>query len=292
MKDLSPLGYFLAIVVSRNFAGLFLSQQKYAAEILDKAGMSQCKPAPTPVTTSSKLGANAGSLYDNPTLYRSLAGALQYLTFTRPDISFVVQQVCLFMHDPRVEHMAALHRILRYVQGTIDHGLQLYKSATSSLLSYTDADWGGYPDTRRSTSGFCVFLGDNLIIWSAKRQPTVSKSSARAEYRGVANVVSGTCWTRNSLLELHCPIPTATLVYCDNVSVFYLSGNPVDQRTKHIEMDIHFVHEKVQHGDIRVLFDDFDPVSAFANLPIRPQGCNRIEYCAYLVNLYILIIIL
>ena len=123
MKDLGPLGYLLGIAVSRNSAGLFLSQHKYATKILDKAGMSQCKSAPTPVTTSSKLCVDVGSPYDDPTLYRSLVGALQYLTFTRTDISYAVQQVCLFMHDPRVEHMTALQRILRYVKGTLDHGL-------------------------------------------------------------------------------------------------------------------------------------------------------------------------
>ena len=216
--------------------------------------MSQCNLVATPVATSGKLSAIAGSPCDDPTLYRSLAGALQYLTFTRPDISYAVQQVCLYMHDPRIEHISAFHRILRYVKGTIYFGLQLYRSNISTLLSYTDADWGGCPDTRRSTSGYCVFLGDNLISWSAKRQPTVSKSSAEAEYRGVANVVSETCWIRNLLLELHCPITTATLVYCDNISAVYLAGNPVHhQRTKHIEIDIHFVREKVKRGDVRVL---------------------------------------
>ena len=150
--------------------------------------------------------------------------------------------------------MAALHWILCYVQGTIDHGLQLYKSSVSSLLCYTDTDWGGCPDTHRSTFGFCVFLGDNLVSWSAKRQPTVSKSSAKVEYRGVANVVCKTCWIHNLLLELQCLIPTATLVYYDNVSAIYLSGNPVqDQRTKYVEMDIHFGREKVQQGDVWVL---------------------------------------
>ena len=158
------------------------------------------------------------------------------------------------MHDPRIEHMAAIHRILRYVKDTIHYGLQLYRSNISTLLSYTDADWGGCPDTRHSTSGYCVFLGDNLISWSAKRQPTFSKSSAKAEYRGVANIVSETCWIRNLLLELHCPNPMATLVYCDNVSTVYMSGNPVHhQRTKHIEMDIHFLRKKVQRGYVRVL---------------------------------------
>ncbi|XP_021751003.1 uncharacterized protein LOC110716664 [Chenopodium quinoa] len=156
MKDLGPLSYFLGIAVTRGKNGLFLSQKKYAQEILEKAGM--------------------------------------YLTFTRPDNSYAVQQVCLFMHSPHVEHMDALKSILRYIRGTTNFGLQLHKSPVSSLVSYTDADWGRYPDTRRSTSGYCVYLGDNLISWSSKRQPTLSKSICEVEYRGVANVVSESCW--------------------------------------------------------------------------------------------------
>jgi hypothetical protein len=231
-----------------------LSQKKYAEEIIERAGMASCKPCPTPVDTKPKMSAKSSTPFEDPSLYRSLAGALQYLTFTRPDISYAVQQICLFMHNPMDDHMHALRRILRYIQGTREYGLQLYSSSTSSLIAYTDADWGGCPDTRRSTSGYCVFLGDNLLSWSSKRQPTLSRSSAEAEYRGVANVVSESCWLRNLLLELHVPIHKATLVYCDNVSAIYLSGNPVQhQRTKHIEMDIHFVREKVARGDIRVL---------------------------------------
>jgi len=245
------LSYFLGIVVTHHAGGLFLSQKKYAMEIIDRAGISSCKSSPTPVDTKPKLSDTSSTPFEDPTLYRSLAGTLQYLTFTRPDITYAVQHVCLFMHDPKDEHIHALKCILHYIQGTIDHGLHLYPSSTSTLVSYTDADWGGCPDTRRSTSGHCVFLGDNLISWSAKRQATSSRSSAEAEYQGVVNVVSESCWLRNLLLELHCPIQKATLVYCDNVSVIYLAGNPVQhQHTKHIEMDIHFVREKVARGQI------------------------------------------
>ncbi|GKB21282.1 NBS-containing resistance-like protein [Tanacetum coccineum] len=150
--------------------------------------------------------------------------------------------------------MHALKRILRYIRGTLDYGIHLYHSSVTKLVSYTDADLDGCPDTRRSTSGYCVFLGDKIISWSSKRQPTLSHSSAEVEYRGVANVVSELCWIRNLLLELHHPIKTATLMYCDNVNTIYLSGNPVQhQRTKHIKMDIHFVREKVARGKVRVL---------------------------------------
>ncbi|GJR36593.1 ribonuclease H-like domain-containing protein [Tanacetum coccineum] len=123
-----------------------------------------------------------------------------------------------------------------------------------SLLSSGSCDWAGCPTTRRSTSCYCVFLGNNLLSWSSKRQVTLSRSSAEAEYRGVANAVAETCWLRNLLRELHTPLSTATLVYCDNVSAVYLSSNPVQhQRTKHIEIDIHFVRDLVAAGHIRVL---------------------------------------
>ncbi|GJW27312.1 ribonuclease H-like domain-containing protein [Tanacetum coccineum] len=161
--------------------------------------MQKCNPCKTLVDTESKLGAD-GHPVSNSTLYQSLAGALQYLTFTRPDISYAVQQVCLYMHDLREPHLAALKGILRYVRDTIDHGVL----STSHLTSYIDADWAGCP-----------------------RQVTLSRSSAEAKYRGVANVVAETAWVRNLLRELHAPLFIAILVYCDNVSAVYLSTNLV-----------------------------------------------------------------
>ena len=125
---------------------------------------------------------------------------------------------------------------------------------STQLITYVVADWAGCPDTRRSTSGYCVILGDNLISWSSKRQPTISRSSSEAEYRGVANVVVESCWIRNLLLELHRPLHQATIVYCNNTRAIYLTANPVNhQRTKHIEMDVHFVRERVAKGQIHVL---------------------------------------
>ncbi|GKD45628.1 ribonuclease H-like domain-containing protein, partial [Tanacetum coccineum] len=221
MTDLDSLNYFLGISATRDSTGMFLSHCKYAAEILKRAHMVSYNPSRTPVDTESKLRDDGDPVCD-PTLYRSLAGSLQYLTFTRLDISYAVQQ--------------------------------LFSSSTTSLVAYSDADWAGCPTTRRSTSGYCVFFGNNLLSWSSKRQPTLSRSSAEAEYRGVANVVAETCWLRNLLRELHTPLTSTTLVYYDNVSVVYLSCNPVQhQRTKHIEIDIHFVRDLVAAGQVRVL---------------------------------------
>nr|GEU94278.1 ribonuclease H-like domain-containing protein [Tanacetum cinerariifolium] len=249
--------------LTRDYSGMFLSQRKYAMEILKHSHMVDCNPSWTPVDTEPKLG-DGGTLVIDPTLYRSLAGFLQYLTFTRPDITYVVQQVCLYMNDPREPHFSALKRILRYVQGTLHYSLQLFSSTTDSLIAYSDADWAGCPTTRRSTLRYCVFLGNNLLSWSSKCQPTLSRSSAEAEYRGVANVVAETCWIRNLLRELHTPLSSATIVYCDNVSAVYLSSNPVQhQRTKHIEIDIHFVRDLVATGQYAYIFTKGLPSALF-----------------------------
>ncbi|KAJ9567488.1 hypothetical protein OSB04_003454 [Centaurea solstitialis] len=250
MSDLGPLSFFLGIAPSRSKSGLFLSQSAFAQEILARADMVSFNPCSTPADTQTKLAID-GEPVPDPTLYRSLAGALQYLTFTRPDIAYAVQQVCLFMHDPRLPHLNALKRILRYLKGTLSYGLHIKASAVDRLVAYSDA---GCPTTRRSTSGFCVYLGDNLVSWSSKRHHVVSRSSAEAEYRGIANVVAETAWLRNLLLELCCPLSRATVVFCDNVSAMYLASNPVQhQRTKHVEIDLHFVRERVAIGHVRVL---------------------------------------
>jgi hypothetical protein len=165
-------------------------------EILDPAGMAECKSCSTPVDTNPKVSVTDGVPVVDASDFHSLAGALQYLTFTRPDIAYAVQQVCLHMHDPREPHLAALKRILRYIRGTLQFGLLLRPSSCSDLAVYTDADWAGCPDTRKSTSGYVVFLGDNLISWSSKRQTTVSRSSAEVEYRAVANGVTEATWLR------------------------------------------------------------------------------------------------
>nr|GEW00167.1 ribonuclease H-like domain-containing protein [Tanacetum cinerariifolium] len=229
--------------VQRNEA-IPLSDEEIALDASSEGTLSPGGPR-TPVDTEKKLGHEGSSITD-PTLYPSLVGVLQYLTFTQPDLSYAVQKLCLYMYDPREPHLNAMKCVLRYLRGITNLGLQLFRSTTSQLIAYSDADWAGCPATRRSTSGYCVFPGDNLLTWSSKCQDTLSRSSAEAEYRGVANAVAETSWIRNLFRELHTLLFTATLVYCDNVSVVYMSANPVQhQRTKHIEIDIHFVRDKV-----------------------------------------------
>jgi hypothetical protein len=162
MKDLGPLHHFLGITVERRPNKLFLHQCTYTLDILQRAVMTDCKPCSTPVDLKAKLAADSGAPVQDPSQFRSIAGVLQYLTFTWPNIAYAVQQVYLHMHDPRESHLTAMKRILRYLRGTPDYGL-LRRSRSTDLVVYTDADWAGCPDTRRSTSGYAVFLGDNLV---------------------------------------------------------------------------------------------------------------------------------
>jgi hypothetical protein len=201
---------------------------------------------------------------------------LQYLTFTWPDIAYAVQQVSLHMHDPRESHLTAMKRILRYLRSTPNYGLLLRHSRSTDLVVYTDADWAGCPDTRRSTSGYAMFLGDNLVSWSAKRQTVVSRSSAEAEYHAVANGVAEATWLRQLLLKLKAPPSRCTLVYCDNISAVYLSNNPVQhQRTKHVEIDLHFIREKVTIGQVRVIH--VPTTSQFADVFTRGLPSSVLE---------------
>ncbi|XP_014660839.1 uncharacterized protein LOC106804381 [Setaria italica] len=158
--------------------------------------MAECHSTTTPIDTHAKLSAHNGAKLQDSSEYRSLAGVLQYLTLTRPDLAYAVQEVCLFMHYQREPHMALINRILRYVKGTLSSGLHIGTGPVQSLTAYSDADWAGYPDSRCSTSNFCVYLGDNLVSWSSKHQTMVSCSCAEAEYRAVAHAVAEYCWLR------------------------------------------------------------------------------------------------
>lgn len=155
------------------------------------------------------------------------------------------------MGSPTNVHLEAVKRILRYLKGTLGYSLPIQRSpGTSLLVAYSDSDWAGCPNTRRSTIGYCVFLGSNLISWSARKQRTVSRSSAEAEYHALANVCAYTIWIQGLLRELQFSLSMPILLNCDN-----LSANPVfHSRTKHIALDYHFVREQVASGTHQVKF--------------------------------------
>jgi hypothetical protein len=162
LKDLGPLKYFLGLQIDYKPSGFFVHQSKYAMDVLSRQNMSTCKPCSSPFVSSSKLSSDLADFLSDPTPYRSLVGALQYLTFTRPNLSFAVNSLCQYMQSHTSAHLVAAKRVLRYVRGTISHGL-LFQPGPMHLTVFTDADWAGNPVDRRSTTGFLVFLGNNLI---------------------------------------------------------------------------------------------------------------------------------
>lgn len=258
LKDLGNLHYFLGIEVKHSKEGVVLSQGKYATEIIKKAGMLRCKAVNTPMSISKKMSRLEGSLLnsEDATKYRSLVGALQYPTLTRPDLSFSVNKVYQYLHAPTDVHMSAAKRILRYVQGTVNLGLKITKSNSVMVSGFSDADWGGCLDDRRSTGGFAVYFGSNLISWSAKKQATVSRSSTEAEYKSLANVTSEIIWVQTLLKELGISHqPKTACIWCDNLGATYLTVNPVfPSRMKHVEIDYHFVRERVANKLLEVRF--------------------------------------
>lgn len=218
MKDMGDIHYFLGIQVHRHADGLFMNQAKYAQDLLVSAGMEDCSPMPTPLPIKLDQVQGQDEIFSDPTYFRSLAGKLQYLTLTRPDLQFSVNYICQKMHQPSVSDFSLLKRILRYVKGTTELGINIKQDCHSTLMCYSDSDWAGCKVTRRSTGGFCTFLGPNLISWSAKRHETVSKSSTEAEYRTMSIAASELAWIQNLLLAMGLEPKTTPLLLCDNFS--------------------------------------------------------------------------
>jgi hypothetical protein len=254
LKDLGPLHFFLGIEVSRTTNGLHLCQAKYISDLLHRTNMQGAKPAKSPCSSGSQLSKSDGEPLPDPTEYRHVVGSLQYCTLTRPEISFSVNQLCQHLHHPTTAHLSAAKRVLRYLKSSADHGL-FFSKGPLHLTAYCDSDWAGSPDDRRSTSGFAIFLGSNLISWSAKKQAVVSRSSTEAEYRSLAITTAEVFWIRMLFREIRISLFTIPTIWCDNVSALALASNPVyHARTKHIEVDYHFVREKVLNRDIALKF--------------------------------------
>jgi histone deacetylase 1/2 len=286
LKDLGDLHYFLGMEVTKVRDGIILSQDKYASDLLKRVNMWSCKPASTPMSTSEKMSAFVGTPLGpaDATNYRSVVGALQYLTLTRPDISFAVNKVCQYLHAPTEIHWSAVKRILRYVKANTKIGLSISRCKSLLVSGFSDADWAGSLDDRRSTWGFAIFLGSNLISWSARKQSTISRSSTEAEYKVVANATAEIMWVQILLKEIGIHALKYGKIWCDNLGSKYPSSNPVfHARTKHIEVDYHFVRERVTRGLLQI---DFVPTGdQIADGFTKPITVRQLENFKYNLNL-------
>ncbi|KAL5546517.1 hypothetical protein UlMin_006204 [Ulmus minor] len=213
----------------------------------------------------------------NPSLYRSAIGALQYLTHTRPDIAFVVNKLSQFLQEPTDTHWQSLKRVFRYLKGTIYHGLHIQHNEKLTLTGFSDADWASCPDDRRSVAGYWVYIGDTLISWSSKKQHVVARSSTESEYRALAQVAAEIWWIHSLFSELGLSFASTPIVWCDNMSASALASNPVyHARTKHIEIDVHFVRDKVLNKEIEVRYvPTHDQV---ADLLTKPMSHYRFQF--------------
>ncbi|KAL5765253.1 hypothetical protein ACOSQ2_017847 [Xanthoceras sorbifolium] len=225
--------------------------------------MLNVKPCSTPICSSVKLSAAIGSPLAQPTVYRNVIGALQYLTYTRPDISFVVNRLSQFLSSPNDIHWQACKHILRYLKGTSGLGLVFRPAASLHLEAFADADWASCVDDRHSTSGCCVFLGPNLINWYSRKQQVVSKSSTKAKYRALSQAASGVLWLKSLFLKLGVSIVAIPVLWCDNLGAGFLAKNLVfHNRTKYIEIDINFMREKILAGQLSVQYVPTDSQTA------------------------------
>ena len=175
-----------------------MSKKIYILDLLAETGMLDCKPADTPIVVNHRLHIDEGAKLANKERYQRMVGKLIYLSHTRPDIAYAVGVVSQFMHQPQVSHMKAVWRIVRYLKGTAGHG-NLFKTYKHlEIQGYTDADWAGSKDNRRSTSGYFTMVGGNLVTWRSKKQKVVSLSSAEAEFRGIARGVAEILWIKKT----------------------------------------------------------------------------------------------
>ncbi|XP_071740339.1 secreted RxLR effector protein 161-like [Rutidosis leptorrhynchoides] len=190
---------------------------------------------------------------ENVNKYQKLIGKLIYLTLTRPDISYFVHLLSQFMHSPLQSHLKCALRLLRYLKGAHGLGVHILKTCDVELKAYVDSDWGKASMFRKSVTDYCVFLNGSLVSWKSKKLATISRSSAEAEYRALADVTCEIVWILKLLVELEYKVVLPVEVFVDNKAAIKIASNPVfHENTKHFEIDLHFVRDKLSAGVIDV----------------------------------------
>ncbi|XP_070044865.1 uncharacterized mitochondrial protein AtMg00810-like [Nicotiana tomentosiformis] len=262
MKDLGELRYFLGIEFARSAEGILMSQRKYALEMISEVGLGGSKPKETPMEQNLKLTSvnfdacvttnTTDEILEDRGRFQKLVGKLLYLTITRPDISYAVQSLSQFMHAPKKSHYEAALHVVRYIKKQSGLGILMSSRSSQQIKALCDSDWASCPMSRKSITGYCIKLGESLISWKAKKQNTISRSSVEAEYRSMAHTVAELVWLSGLLRELQIDLQMPIDLYCDNKAALQIISNPMyHERTKHIEIDCHFLREKSQKGLIR-----------------------------------------
>ena len=248
MSMVGELTFFLGLQVKQASEGTFISQSKYAKNLVKKFGLESAKPTRTPMGTTVKLTKDEGGVKVDPTLYRSMIGSLLYLTASRPDISYSVGVCARYQGNPMESHVTAVKRIIRYVNSTLEYGIWYSKDTKANLVGFSDADWAGNADDRKSTSGGCFYVGNNLVSWLSKKQNSISLSTAEAEYIAAGSCCTQLLWMKQMMSDYGFEMERLT-IYCDNTSAINISKNPVQHsRTKHIDIRHHFIRELVEQN--------------------------------------------
>ncbi|CAA7039177.1 unnamed protein product [Microthlaspi erraticum] len=275
--DLGKLKYFLGIEISRGPDGIFLSQRKYALDIIAETGNLGCRPALTPLEQTHQLASVESPLFGDPTKYRRLMGRLIYLLNTRPELCYSVHLLSQFMKEPKVAHWEAALRVVRFLKGSPGQGIFLSSDPDLTLTVYCAADYNSCPLTRKSLSAFVVLLGGSPVAWKTKKQGTVSHSSAEAEYRAMAFTLREIKWFMRVLAGLGIDQSAPTRLFCDNKAAIYIASNPVfHERTKHIESDCHAVRNAVQDGII--VTDHVRTAEQLADILTKALGRAPFQY--------------
>ncbi|PKU74342.1 Retrovirus-related Pol polyprotein from transposon TNT 1-94 [Dendrobium catenatum] len=273
LKHLGHVNSFLGINIRSDQNMYFLSQAHYANSILQLVGHANSKPTANPACTKLPLTIASDPDLSDSALFRRIIGSLQYLTLTRPDIAFSVNLLSQHMHNPLPNHIYLLKQLLRYIKGTQHFGIPITKG-NLSIRSFSDADWAGDPVSRKSTSGYCTFIGDNIISWKVQKQNTVARSSTEAEYRSLAALTADIIWLRQALSDFGIKPDQPAELHCDNMSAIAIANNPVfHARTKHIEIDQRFVCDHIQKNNIKIL--PVSTIDQIADILTKPLSTKR-----------------